>query len=71
MKIRDFNPPDDLLRVPIQALKDLQAKGHAFMTLPCGEVIKITMDDLFFKKDEVDKYLEEKKKIIIGENVKP
>jgi len=70
MRIRDFNPPDDLLRVPIQALKDIFEKGHAFMTLPNGKIIKITEKDILFKKDEIDKLIEEiKKEKIIGENI--
>lgn len=70
MRIRDFNPPDDLLRVPIQALKDILDKGHAFMTLPNGQVIRITKKDLHFKKDEVEKFIQEelKKQKIIGES---
>jgi hypothetical protein len=58
MKTRDFNPPDDLLRIPKYAIKDLMEKGFSYIPLPSGEIIKITKDDLLFKKEEVDKYIE-------------
>ena len=58
-KTNDFHPEDDLIAVSKTALKDLIEKGFAYYTFPNGQTIRITFDDLLFKKDEVDKYAKE------------
>jgi len=56
-KISNFEPEDELLRIPNYVLKDILKNGVAYMPLPNGKIQKITKEDLLFKVDEIEEYL--------------
>lgn len=54
MKTRDFKPEDNMLRIPISAMEDIWKQGYAYITIPDGRCVRITKDDILFKKEEID-----------------
>jgi len=48
-----------IFRVPIYVISDSQKNGYAFMPLPDGGIIRITIDYLLCKKEEIDKFFQD------------
>ena len=50
---------DDLVRLTIDQIKDLQRDGYIEVEISPGVKKRFTDDDLLFKKDEIERHLEE------------
>jgi len=55
-KPENFYPKDGLMRLPVHIIEDIFKNGYAFITLLNGESKKITLEDLVFKKSEIEQF---------------
>ena len=53
---------DDLVKLTTDQLKKIQDNGFCYMEIKPGYTVKVTLDDLVFKKEELDAFLEKQKK---------
>lgn len=50
-----------LVKLEKSHIQEIIEKGHTFVTMPDGEVRKITVDDLIIPKNELDQVIKHKK----------